>query len=450
MTAPVRPQVAVLLSRFPLITETFILREVIEMERQGQPVRLVPLLEEHPQVVHPEARPWIARALYTPFLSPAIVAANLRALRRQPRRYTSLFVRLALGTASDPGFLIRTLALFPKGVYLAQRLEAEGIRHLHAHFATHATTVALIASTLAPLSFSFTVHAHDIFVRRLLLGDKIRRARFVRAISSFNRDYLAERYPDAASGKIEVIHVGVDPASFDRPSSGPNGAEPAPESCGGPVEAAGSGVPTVLCIAAFKPYKGIPVLLEACGRLLAEGVRFRCDVIGDGPLRGELERAIAGGGLQRVVRLLGARPQGEVAERIGGAAFVALSSVIAASGDTEGIPVVLMEAMAARRAVVAPALSGIPELVEDGVNGLLFEPGNARQLAETMRRLLAAPQLAAQLGEQGREKVVREFRLDRTVAALVARFDREAAPVSRDLRPAPAAKTAGAAGGAAR
>jgi glycosyltransferase involved in cell wall biosynthesis len=210
--APIRPPVAVLLSRFPLVTETFILREIEELERQGQPVLLVPLLRERPAVVHAEARPWLARALFTPWLSPAIAGANLRALRRRPRAYLACLGRLAAGMARSPGFLVRSLALFPKAVFLAERLAGRA-GQVHAHFATHPATVAWVIERLAGIPYGVTVHAHDLFVRRTMLAAKLGRARFVRAISGFNRDFLAERYPEAA-GKVEVVHVGV---CLDRP-----------------------------------------------------------------------------------------------------------------------------------------------------------------------------------------------------------------------------------------
>src|SRR5829696_509406 len=147
------------------------------MERQGQPVRLVPLLHEKPKVVHREALPWMGRALQAPLLSAAVLLANLRALRRRPGLYLRLLGRLLAASAANPGFLLRTLALFPKSVWVAERLEAEGTAHLHAHFATHPATMALIVSSLTGIPWSMTVHAHDIFVSRVLLREKLAAAR---------------------------------------------------------------------------------------------------------------------------------------------------------------------------------------------------------------------------------------------------------------------------------
>ena len=399
-----RRAIAVMVSRFPLITETFILRELIELERRGQPVLLVPMLRETPQVVHDEAKPWVGRAFYTPYVSVAIAAANLRALRRRPLRYLGLLAGLVAGSLRSPNVLARTIAIFPKCIYVAEELQAQGIKHIHAHFATHPATMAMIVSELTGIGFSITAHAHDIFVDRTLLGMKLRRAKFIRAISKFNRRFLADLYPEAAS-KIEVIHVGIDPRNYD--------AAPHPA----------SSPPLLLCVAAFKPYKGLPVLIDACARLESAGVDFRCEIIGDGPQRRQIEELIGAKKLNEHVHLLGNLPQHEVAERMRSTTALVLPSVVAPDGQMEGVPVALMEAMAAQRPVVASALSGIPELVEHERTGVLVEPGNAAALAEAIRQILADRARAAEMGRRGRERVREQFVLSTTVAQLLAIFD---------------------------
>jgi hypothetical protein len=213
----VRRPVAVLLSRFPLVTETFILREIEELERQGQPIVLAPLIREHPEVVHREAESWVDRAVFTPWMSPSIAAALFRQAARRPFRLLGTALRLVGGSAGSPSMLWRSLALFPKAVLLAERLGGAGVGHLHAHFATHPATAALIAGRLSGLGFSFTVHAHDLFVDRHLLAWKLREAAFVRVISRFNRDLIADLYPWAAD-KLVVVHVGVECRAARLPS----------------------------------------------------------------------------------------------------------------------------------------------------------------------------------------------------------------------------------------
>lgn len=408
---PTRDAVAVFLSRFPSVTETFILREVTEMERQGQPVRLVPMLRENPPVIHEAAKPWTVRALYTQYLSPAIALANLRMFLRRPFRYLSLFARLKLGTLRSPGMFVRTLLLFPKSVFLAQELQREGIRHIHAHYATHPSTMALIIASLTDITFSFTVHAHDIQVDRSLLRWKLRETRFVRSISDYNKRFLEKLYPREAAGKIEVVHVGIEPDQYEE------NARKRP--------AASDGVPKILCVAAHRPYKGLPVLIEACRLLEERGVAFRCDVLGHGPMREELERMVAASGTGDVFHLLGAQPEHVVSKMMGEARLFVLPSIIASDGQMEGIPVALMEAMASARAVVSTRISGIPELVEHGVNGLLVEPGDAVALADALQELLRDQERAEEMGRRGQQKVRAEFTLAGTVTQLITRLSSE-------------------------
>ncbi|MDX1630543.1 MAG: glycosyltransferase [Thermoanaerobaculia bacterium] len=402
---------AVVVSRFPLVTETFILREIDELERRGQPVVLVPLIRENPPVVHPEARPWVDRARYSPFFSPSILGANLRALRRDPAAYLGTLARLIRGNLPSPGFLARSLLLFPKAVDLAERLPRDRVTHLHAHFATHPATVAWIASRLSDLEFSFTAHAHDLFVDSTFLEEKLRSARFVRTISEFNRRWLRERFPGVETG-IEVVPMGIDVDRYRAPEAPfvePPSGEP----------------PVVLCVAALKPYKGIPVLLEACRILRGRGVELRCRVVGEGPERRVLEETIREEGLGERVELLGARTQEEVADLMAEARVVALPSVVAEDGQMEGLPVVLMEASAAERAVVAPAFSGIPELVEDGTSGLLFPPGDPEALADRIQELLEDPEKARRLGRGARDRILESFRLGDTAAGVLRLLDRD-------------------------
>ena len=431
----VRRPVAVLLSRFPTVSETFILREVEELERQGQPVRLVPLLRQDPPVVHEEAKPWVERALFTPFLSPAIVGANLRAVTRAPARYARLLARLAAGTVTSPVFLLKTLAYFPKAVYLGERLEREGVRHLHAHFATHPTTVAMVASALFDLSFSLTAHAHDIQVNRELLDEKLRRARFARVISAFNRRALLERYPSVEPDTVRVIHVGVEPEAY-RAGPGPGGAESEgedPDAANGPDAA--EEPPLLVTVAALRPYKGLPVLLRACARLRERGGRFRCEIVGEGPMREELEALLERLDLGEVVRLRGALPQHRIPEFLARGEVFVLPSVVQRDGQMEGIPVALMEAMAAGLPVVSTRLSGIPELVEDGEHGLLVRPDDPEALADAVARLLDDPDRARAMGRAGREKVDEEFSLAGCTAALLEALDAEnPAPSGEALR----------------
>jgi colanic acid/amylovoran biosynthesis glycosyltransferase len=403
-----RGPVAIVVSRFPKITETFILRELDELERRGQAVRLVTLVRERPDVVHPAAVRWLDRLLQVPLLSRELLAANLRRFFAAPGRWSALALRLIAGSWRRPGFALRTLAAFLQGVAVAERLRAEGITHVHGSFATHPATVGWVARELAGIDFSFTVHAHDLYVHQLLLADKIRAARFVRTISAHGAERLRALAPDATA-RIAVLRLGVPAQLYaDALDAAPAG-EP----------------PLVVAVAALEEYKGIAVLVDACAELARRGVELRCQAVGQGPLRAALAERIRRAGLAPRFELVGAIDESGVAALLARAAVVVQPSVVARSGQMEGIPVALMEAMAAGKPVVASRLAGIPELVAEGENGWLVPPGDVRALADALEQALADPEEAARRGRAGRERVRAEFDLERATERFLVRLERE-------------------------
>lgn len=411
-TPQLRAAIGILVSRFPRIEETYLLREINELERQGQPVVLIPLLLEYGKVVHEEAEPWIRRALYFPLFSAAIARANVVRFLRHPLQYMRLLLRLILGTLVRPGTLIRTLALFPKSVYLATVLPRLGLRHIHAHFATHATTMAYIIASLSDVTFSFTVHGPDVFVHRLLLADKLAKAKFVRTVSTFNKAFLTGLFPALARDKIEVVHMGLNPDVYERASA----------------EASQKARLQLLSVATLVPNKGFPYLIDACARLIRDGVDVDCTIVGQGSLYDTTEEWIKHHGLSEHVHLLGPRPQHEVAKLMGECDVFVLPSVIALDGQMDGIPMSLMEAMAAGRPIVASSLSGIPELVEHGVSGLLVDATHPDRVAAALRRLAEDPALRERMGWAGQKKVRREFDVKVTAASFIELLDRHQQP----------------------
>ena len=405
----VRNAIAVLVTSFPRIDETFILREINELERHGQPVVLVPLLRDHGRIVHEEAKPWVGRALYMPLLSGVIVRANLKRMLRHPRRYFSLLGRLIAGTMFRPSVLVRTLALFPKSVYLADLLPRLGVRHLHAHFAVHPATMAYIAHFFSNVTYSFTAHGPDVFVHRLLLREKIARAKFVRTVSTFTKAFMAGLYPVESDGKIEVVHVGVNPTVYAEEAS----------------RASKGGTRTrLLSVASLTGAKGFTFLVDAVARLVGEGADLECTIVGDGPMRDVIRARIEQHGLADRIRMTGALPQHEVARLIADCDIFVLPSVIAYNGQMDGIPISLMEAMAAGRPVVASAISGIPELVQHGVSGVLVDATHPERIASSVRMLMEDPELRARMGAAGQARVREAFDVSRAAAELISHFDR--------------------------
>ena len=404
-------RLAYLMSRFPKATETFILYEILELERLGHRVEIFPLVREREAVVQPGAAALVERAHDLRPWSRPVLAAQLHWLRRRPGAYLGSWLGAVRGTIRSPRFLVRALVAVPIGAAIARSVVDLELDHIHAHWATHPALAAWVASRLSGRPYSFTAHAHDIYVERAMLDEKIRRARFVVTISEANRRMLAGWYGPTADAKTVVIHCGADPAVF----APPVGSDRAPE-------AVSTRPGSLVCVASLQPQKGQRVLVEACALLRDRGRSIRCTLVGEGEERPALESRVEALALGDVVVLAGAQPRDRVAAIVGGADIVIQPSVVLPSGKTEGIPVSLMEALAAERAVVASQVSGIPELVIDGKTGLLVPAGDAAALAAAIERLLDDPALRSRLGQAGRQKVLAEFDLHKNTVLLAERF----------------------------
>jgi colanic acid/amylovoran biosynthesis glycosyltransferase len=399
-------RIAYVMSRFPKVTETFVLTEILELERRGVRVDVYPLLRESEQIMHPAAKPVVARAHYLPFVSRPVIASQLWWLRRRPRAYLGALCDALRGTWGSVNFFAGALAIFPKVAHAARLMERDQVRHVHCHFANHPALAGFVIHRLTGIPFSFTAHGSDLHVDRHMLAEKVAEAAFVTTVSEFNRDVIIRHCGGRGSDKVHVIHCGVDTGAF-----APNGASAA---AGRPLR--------VLCVGTLHEVKGQSHLVEACRRLAATGVDVHCTLVGDGPDRDRLARQIETASLGGRVVLRGALTRGEVIAALHDADVVAAPSVPARNGKREGIPVALMEAMAAGVPVVASDLSGIPELVEHDVTGLLVPPGDAEAIAAAIARLAADPQLRERLAASARERVCRDFALDRSVVELAGRF----------------------------
>jgi glycosyltransferase involved in cell wall biosynthesis len=386
------------MSRFPKISETFILNEILELERLGLRVEVFALLREDAPVSHPEARRIAERAVYGTSV-PRLVRAQLHWLRRRPGTYLRTWWRALRGNATSPKFLLRTPMTVACGALFALEAERRGVEHVHAHYATHPALAAWVVGRLTGLPYSFTAHAHDIYVERPMLAQKLAGARFAVAISDYNRRLLEELYGE--NERIRVIHCGIEPHFF-----APREQPPA------------AGALRILCVASLEDYKGHPHLLEACALLRDRGVPFRLLLVGEGEDRPAIERRVAELGLGDSVELLGAQPRDRVAALLAETDVSVLPSVVTASGKKEGIPVVLMEALAMEVPVVATSISGIPELVEHERTGLLVPERDAEALAEALERIHRDREAARAMAAAGRQKVLAEFDLRRNTAAL--------------------------------
>ncbi len=401
--APLR--IAYVMSRFPKLTETFILFEMAAVERQGTDVWLFPLLREHEAAMHPEAAPYVARAHYLPFLDRAILASQWHLLRRAPRRYLGTLAAMLRGTWRSPNFLVGGIGIFPKVAHAARLMERDGVQHVHCHFATHPALAGFLIHRLVGISYSFTAHGSDLHVDRTMLCQKVSEAAFSVTISADNRKVF-ERECGGPIPTLEVIHCGVDTGVF----------HPIPRATGQDDRL------SILAIGTLHEVKGQTHLIEACRQLAADEVPFSCRFVGDGPDRAALEQQVADAGLGDRVEFLGQRTRSEIARLLASSDVLVAPSVPTKGGKREGIPVVLMEAMSAGLPVVASALSGIPELVIDGSSGLTVPPGDAAAIATALRRLHDDPALRGRLGAAARDRVVAEFDVDRNAGRLIERF----------------------------
>ncbi len=403
-------RIAYIVSRFPKLSETFILREMIALEKAGWEVCLYPIILEKTQVVHSEAEPWLKRLRYFPWLSGNVLGANFRLFFKSPLKYLSLWMKVIFGNIKSPSFLARAVMLFPKAVLMAEDLAEKNVKHVHAHFATHPAMAAWIIHQISGVSYSITVHAHDIYVNRSMLEPKLRDASFIVAISNFNREFLAQHYGDWVRDKIKIVHCGIDTQVY----SGRSDALPEDKKN------------TFVSIGSLQAYKGMRYLIEACSLLKERGLSFKCKIIGDGEERAFLNDLVVRHGLERYVELVGAKKQNEVAQLLGEAYFYVQPSVITETGKMEGIPVAMMEAMASKLPVIASNLSGIPELIHHGETGYLVPPGESQPLADAIEYVLSHPQEVSRIAEAGRVMVQTEFDIYKNVNQLAELFSQKA------------------------
>ncbi len=385
-------RVGYVVSRFPHFSETFILREIEQLQLDPRlELELFSLFPPVDGAVHPAARPW-TRRLYRPTPLAGMGELLLWTLRRPLRTASSLGLVVA-GYRRKPAMLARALWTFPLAAAHAAAVRRRRLDHVHAHYATWPALSAWVCHRLTGVPYSFTVHAHDLYVDPLFVGRRVDDAAFVVAISEFNKDILVGLAGPGA--RIEVVHCGVVPANYP--------FRPRRPARSGPVRA--------VCVASLQEYKGHRHLLRALAGT-PELERLSLELVGDGELRGPLEAEARQLGLADRVRFRGSVTEAEVTALLESADLFVLPSTIAADGQMEGIPVALMEALASGLCVVTTRTSGVPELVRHGETGTLADHGDADDLR---RALVAVLSGAVEIDPQrGRDLVEREFDIRQT------------------------------------
>jgi glycosyltransferase involved in cell wall biosynthesis len=402
-------RIAYVVDHFPSISETWVHGEISRLVEMGWDVRIFALKALPAEHYHPSISWQADRTDYCPhrlILSPLMLRLHIKALATNPRRYLSTLAFVLANTLPSFGDMGRGVYCFVKAVYFAERLQAYAIEHIHAHFAHNRAAVAMIAARLTGITYSFTGHSQDIVIGVPMFAAKVRTARFIAVSSELMRRKLEDRFPDMDPCKVHVIRTGVDLNRFRPPA-------------GRPVR----DVPQILCVARLARVKGIDVLIDACDILSCRGLTFQCMIAGDGELRHELTRRILTRGLADRVHILGHLTDDELLTLYERATVFALPCLTERPGVYDGLPVVLIEAMAMGLPTVSTRLSAIPELIEDGVSGLLVEEKDANGLADRLERLLLDKEMRQRLALAARAKVVREYDLSETVGKLIALFN---------------------------
>jgi glycosyltransferase involved in cell wall biosynthesis len=389
---PARTKLGYLQYAFPAVSETFVLNEMEALSKLGMDIWFFALSPRRGLPLHKLAQKWSRRALYSPPLhAPKLWPAHAYWAFSRHRQYLDTVVHNH--SYGGKKHWIRT-------PYLALAARRKGIRHVHAHFGVSAAPTMQL-SHLAGISYSLTLHSHGIFCEPPdNMAELINRSKFSITISDYNRVYLLEHWPQIDEEKLKVVHCGIDTCKFSPP----------------PNRAPQEGPWNLLSVARMVPQKNLEFAIALCQRLAERGIDFCYTIVGEGPGRPELERLVREAQLEERVVLAGAVSQEDLVS------VYRTSDVFVLTSKTEGIPVSAMEAMACGLCVVAPRITGLPELVEHGQTGLLYRAGEIREAVQALTSLMGDPERRTRMGRWGREKVIQSFGMDanaKRFAALV-------------------------------
>ncbi len=395
-----RPRVVYVTASLPFGRgEHFVVPEIDGLAEQGIEVVVCPRRWVS-SAVDPDRRHLVAQAIEPRLLSIPIVARALRSFLRSPAKVMRA-IWVLKGSRSS-GILAKNLAVVPKALWLAEYARSNDIRHFHAHWASTTATLTMLASEVSGVPYSFTAHRWDIAEDNLLPA-KVRAAAFVRAIDQLGAEELA-MLSGVRSSEIAVIHMGVaaSPETPVRDLKHP---------------------PTIVIPAMLIEIKGHKYLLEAMTRLVERGRHVRLEIIGDGPERAAIERAIVASDLEEHVTIRGFIPHDQLLRELEEGRFdiAVLPSVGTAAHAREGIPVALMETLAAGVPSVATSMGGIPELLHDGA-GVLVPERDSEAIAEAVERLMSDSDYRSSIVERGSARVRSDFAIEMICLELAQRF----------------------------
>ena len=391
-----------LYSRYPVLSQTFCDVEMLALERLGFELEIGSVYPPLTSLRHEHIACLRAPIHYAPPQEILKISEKNAKTGRTAGKWPQNLVNRHERTY---GPSVKAEQRARNALYFADYFKRRGVDHVHVHFANRAAHTAMFLKEISGIPFSVTAHGQD-FMKDLGNDDLLREicaaAEFVGAETDYSCNLLRRRCPDSAA-KIHRIYNGMDLTRFPAPN----------------YEASINEMPRIISIGRLVAFKGFEYLIDACADLARRGLEFNCEIIGDGPLRGDLEARIKKLNLSDRVHLLGSLSQGAVLEKLRSADIFALASVTDAQGASDVFPTVIIEAMAAARPVVSTRLAGIPESVVDGETGLLIPPGDTMALGEALSRLIKDAKLRLHYGRAGRARIEQHFQIEHTVGPLI-------------------------------
>lgn len=392
---------------FPRLTLTFVLREILALEKMGLEVVVFSLGRPYDTTEHSEFQQMLAPIVYVPGWkrSPkTVISLGLKIFRliKYPRRFLHSIPFLVKHGSKKLWYD------FFRAEWVATRAQELHVSHFHAHSAATEASIAMFAAIISGKPYSFTAHASDIFPRQEYIPKKLDEATFVVAISEYNRNFLISLHPDKTiSSKIYVVHCGVDLERIPNPLSLP---QPTPENF------------TLITTARLVEYKGHHILVDALSILKSYGYQFSWIIVGSGPQRDIVEEMINVNELTKLVHFKGDQSSDAVIDLLKQSHLFVLPCVKTKDNRMDGIPVALMEAMAIGVPVISTTISGIPELIEHNVSGLLVPPEDAKALAEVLEQVIKDPTQLQRFRNPARKKIEEEFSVDKNAEILYQLF----------------------------
>jgi glycosyltransferase involved in cell wall biosynthesis len=388
------PTIAYIANQFPSPVEPYLMEEIRELRRRG--VEVIPCSARVPeQRIEGELKTFSKETIYLQPLRFGLLFGAAWLCFRRRKLLLDLFQRIVLRGNESPARRVRAMLHTLLGAYYALLLRGLGVDHIHVHHGYFASWIALVAARLLGISFSMTLHGSDLLLHPLYLETKLENCKFCITISEFNREHILERYPDCDPSTIFVQRLGVSPIDWN-----PSVESPARDS-----------ELIMLAVGRLHPVKNYGFLLQACRLLKDRGTRFVCRIAGEGQDRPFLERQIVHLDLEQEVKLLGHLSRDQLH------AHYEDSNLIVLTSHSEGVPVVLMEAMAQGKTVLAPAITGIPELVCDRKTGFLYRAGSLEDFARQVEQIGKSPSACGPVRNAARLHVLEHFNLEKNIAS---------------------------------